>query len=286
MKNCIILFVLFFCTRIVFSELIYFSGETPDNHYELFRYDTSTQELAQLTDLKGFISGFDFSEDGKKIYFGLLSTMNNGLYVLQLESKEIYPLLIDQHNNRQPCVIDEEKIIFVSYRKNKESLFILDLKTLEIEPFIVLEGYEFSPVISPNKALMAFVHSNDTYEHDGQLYLYHMHTGEMINLSGDVSGDYAPSFSPDSKEIIFSSYRERGQQAIFSINISSKEVKKITPFYSTTDRFPVYDSKGEWIYFTILKGTYKIARMKRDGSHREFLNFFPDDLNVGSILVK
>jgi len=286
MKTIIFLFLLFFFTLVVFSEIIYFSGETPDNHYELFMYDTFTNDLVQLTDLKGFVSGFDFSKDGNKLYFGLLSTMNNGLYELNLKNGGIKPLLVDRHDNRQPCVIDEEKIIFVSYRNKKESLFILDLNTMEFDPFILLEGYEFSPVISPNKQLLAFVHSQDTYEHDGQLYLYNMITKELKNLSGDNFGDYSPAFSPDSKEIIFSSYRERGQQAIFSFNISSKEVKKITPFYSTIDRFPVYDKTGEWIYFTILKGKYKIARMKKDGTQREILKIFPDDLNAGSILVK
>ena len=116
---------------------------------------------------------------------------------------------------------------------------------MEIEPFIVLEGYEFSPVISPDKKYLAFVHSKDTYEHDGQIYLYNMITKEMKNLSGDNLGDYSPSFSPNSKRIIFSSYRERGQQAIFSLNISSEEVRKITPFYASTDRFPVFEKNGD-----------------------------------------
>ena len=283
-----LIWIVFFLslTSIGLSEIIFFSGETPKNDYELFKYDTSTSELTQLTQLKGFISGFDFSEDGQKLYFGLLSTMKNGLYELHLKNGEIKPLLVDQHDNRQPCVIDEGRLIFVSYRSKKESLFLLDLNTMKIEPFIVLEGYEFSPAISHNKQLLAFVHSENTYEHDGQLYLYNMTTKEMNNLSGEHFGDYSPSFSPDSQEIIFSSYRERGQQAIFCLDISSGEVEKITPFYGTTDRFPVFDKDGEWVYFSTLKGKHKIARMKPDGSQREILEVYPNDLNTGSFLLK
>lgn len=280
----IFLFVLMFTSLL--SEIIYFTGETSENDYELFMYDEKNNELSQLTKLKGFVSGFDLSEDGQRIYFGLLCTEKNGLYELNLKNGEIKPILVDRFDNRQPCVINKDQLIFVSYREKKESLFLLDLNTLEIEPFIVLEGYEFSPVLSPDKQFLAFVHSEDTYEHDGQIILFDMQTGEMKNLSGNVHGDYSPAFSPNSKEIIFSSYRERGQQAIFSLKLSSGEVKKITLFFGTTDRFPVFDSKGDWVYFTTLKGTYKIARMKKDGTQREILNFYPEDLNIGSIIIK
>src|SRR6056297_2811923 len=274
-RYCMILYLFF--TILAFSEILYFSGETPENDYELFMYDTTTNKISQLTHLKGFISGFDLSEDGQKVYFGLLSTQKNGLYELNLKSGEINPVLVDSFNNRQPCVIKKDKLIFVSYREKKESLFLLDLNTFEIEPFIILEGYEFSPVLSPDKQLLVFVHSEDTYEHDGQMFLYDMNTREMKNLSGDVLGDYSPAFSPNSQEIIFSSFRERGQQAIFRMDLTSTKTEKITNIFGTTDRFPVYNKSGDWIYFTTLKGTYKIARMNSKGSDREILNVYPDD---------
>ena len=286
MKESVLVFLLVLMFNSLLSGIVYFTGETPENDYELFMYDTKIDELSQLTALKGFISGFDLSEDGQKIYFGLLSTEKSGLYELNLKSGEIIPVLVDRFDNRQPCVVNKDKLVFVSYREKKESLFLLDLNTFEIDPFIVLEGYEFSPVLSPDKQFLAFVHSEDTYEHDGQLFLYNMQTGEIKNLSGDVLGDYSPAFSPDSKEIIFSSYRERGQQAIFGMNMATGKVTKITPFYGTTDRFPVYAEDGIWIYFSTLKGTDKIARMKPEGTEREILDFYPDDLNVGSILIQ
>jgi len=286
MKSLICVVLIISTAVCLFSEIVYFNGETAENHYELHMFNSLTGVATCLTDLNGFISGFDFSVSSDKIYFGLLSTDKNGLYELVLKTGEINPVLVDGYKNRQPCVIDEDTLLFVSYRKNRESLFLLDLKDAEVKPFIVLEGYEFSPVISPNKQLLAFVRSIDTYEHDGQIYLYNRITGEMSNLSGKSTGDYSPSFSPDSQMIIFSSYRERGQQAIFEMNIEKGSVRKVTPFFGTTDRFPVYDQSGEWVYFTTLKHKYQLARMKRDGSDREIFNVFTNDLNIGTIIIQ
>lgn len=125
----------------------------------------------------------------------------------------------------------------------EDALFIIDVESGDEKK------YEFgfkalsSAAWSPDGKYIAFVAS---VGEQPDIYLFNVATEEVTHLTDDIFGDMHPAWSPDSKTIYFTSNRgdnisERftrlnfkmwtydvDQSDIYSINVESKEIKRLT----------------------------------------------------------
>ncbi len=117
---------------------------------------------------------------------------------------------------------------------------------------------------SPDSNYIAFLGSN---AHQSDIYIYNFKTKEVTNLTNDIFSDYLPSWSPDSKTIVFSSDRgsltkntfpqdgynmaklDSYQMDLFSINIESKKITRLTDWQFSDEKSAVFSSDGKEIIF-------------------------------------
>ena len=94
-----------------------------------------------------------------------------------------------------------------------------------------------------------------------------------IRFTHSPGDDWYPSWSPDSKYIIFSSWREGGE--IYRIDVDGSNLINITN-NSFQDWASVYSVDGEKIYFTSYRnGSEEVCVMDADGSNQTCLTSNP-----------
>lgn len=132
---------------------------------------------------------------------------------------------------------------------------------------------------------LAFVAHNST---QSDIYIYNLKTNELINLTNDIFSDNDPIWTPDSKKIIFTSDRENyinpsmipsdfmmsnhnyKQLDLYIINTETKEIKRLTDWPFSNERYPVVSPDGKEILFISdkngINNIYKKSIAKADSS--------------------
>jgi dipeptidyl aminopeptidase/acylaminoacyl peptidase len=108
------------------------------------------------------------------------------------------------------------------------------------------------PQVSPKGDLVAFTITDmDTTANRGntQIYLVPLAGGEMRQLTNDENSSASPRWSPDGEKLAFISARD-GQDQIWTIDISSGALTKITHLSAGAGGDPVWSPDGNWIAFT------------------------------------
>ena len=118
-----------------------------------------------------------------------------------------------------------------------------------------------------------------SFAKDGNSDIYTMNLKSRVveQLTSHPSIDTSPSFSPDSRFVVFNSDRS-GFQQLYVMRSDGRKVKRISRgkgLYGT----PVWSPRGDLIAFTkIYKGKFYIGVMRTDGSGERLLteNFYQE----------
>jgi Tol biopolymer transport system component/DNA-binding winged helix-turn-helix (wHTH) protein len=107
-------------------------------------------------------------------------------------------------------------------------------------PFPVGQG-DWSPDSSQ------FVHELRTANHSGQIFLFTIKTLQNVPLTDNQSLNADPSFSPDGKQIVFVSDRDKNVN-VYVMQTDGSNLRRLTndPFF---DSFPVFSPDGTQIAF-------------------------------------
>jgi len=90
-----------------------------------------------------------------------------------------------------------KKIALATKAGEQDAIMFVDVETGATEKLsFALDGI-FSVDWSPDGDRLVFI-GNQDYRSD--VYVYHLKTGELINLTNDVFSDADPSWSPDGKK--------------------------------------------------------------------------------------
>ena len=92
-----------------------------------------------------------------------------------------------------------------------------------------------------------FVHQVKVAHDKTEIFLYMLATGEDLKLTGAGDSAADPSFSPDGKQIAFTSFRD-GNAEIYVMNADGSNVRRITN-HPAFDNYPVFSPDGTQIAF-------------------------------------
>ncbi|MBA3867580.1 MAG: PD40 domain-containing protein [Anaerolineae bacterium] len=116
------------------------------------------------------------------------------------------------------------------------------------------------------------------YTRGGEIYILNLETGISDNLTQNPANDDAPVWSPDGRQIAFSSQRDSDMAEIYLINSDGSHLQRLT-HNDVWDAPPIWSPDGTQIAFMSQKGSgyYLLVLDIRDGSIRDIA---PDLENV------
>lgn len=167
-------------------------------------------------------------------------------------------------------------IAVAASRSDRADIYLVNLDGTNPQK-IVSGGMNTDPVFSPDGGSIAFVSDRDG---DEDLYLYNITTREVRQLTRNTAEDFAPSFAPDGKVLVFvSNMDEELKWEIYTINIESGRIARLTN-NEYWDGFPKFAAGGQSIVFSSKRGKSEdIYVMRRDGGGVELLYSSPADDN-------
>ncbi len=174
-------------------------------------------------------------------------------------------LVSDKYKNSFPCfLVDGSKIVFASSRKNIEEsivsnnsgIFVVEVESGKETQVVSEEFDNYLPSFSPDGRKIVFLSRRRDNNNDGVINNLDNPGIYVINIDGTdekciVKDEYSnkyPSFSPDSRQIIFTSWRGNNS-GVYIINTDGGYEKQIvTDAYDNT--FPSFSPTGQRIVYT------------------------------------
>jgi Tol biopolymer transport system component len=176
---------------------------------------------------------------------------------------------------------DGTKIALAAKRSGYDVIYIIDVDTedSEILPFRK-DGIQ-SVAWSNDGDKIAFVAHNP---HQSDIYLYSFSTSQVRNLTNDIFSDVDPAWSHDDKKIFFASDRNDNlnsyalpdsfristhnysQKDIYSIDLESMIIERITDLPYSDETSPIADADGrELLFVSDLNGINNIYKISLIG---------------------
>jgi len=159
---------------------------------------------------------------------------------------------------------DDKKIAISAKSDGYDVIYIVDVESGDkISLPIQLDGIN-SLAWSPKGKRIAFIGHNAK---QSDIYTYNLYTKRLRNLTNDIFTDKDPSWLPNGTKILFTSDRKRNlrigpmpkkfkiynynlnQDDIYSININSLKIKRITNTPNVTESYPIAGPSGKEILF-------------------------------------
>jgi len=221
----------------------------------------------KLTGNAEFNTNPSFSPDGKRIAF--ISDRNgyNDLFVMNADGSNQESILhlrigraldvIHSEGHAISWSPDGKKIAFVGEKKEKEYLYIINLRKRKLEKLRLPMEVLRSPCFSHRGDKITFVGMQGGIN---DLYLVDLKGKNLVNLTADEFDDDYPVFSPDDKKIVYVSEREK-QKDLFLLDGENLETSRLTS--TPEDEInPSWLPDGDSIvYIGDYGGIYNIYRM-------------------------
>lgn len=199
----------------------------------------SGQKTNDFEELHLLTPGIAWSPDGKKIALAVKAGAHDAIMIVDVES-----------GHKEKIEIDLDGIFSVAWSKDGTTLAFVGVKTPQSD-----------------------------------IYTYNLETKELQNLTKDIFSDRDPVFSPDGKTIYFSSDRgdilspsmlpenfkmwnfDYGQTDLYSIDISTRAIRRITAQPNGSKSSPVLSPDGKKIiYISDINGINNIYVQSLDSA--------------------
>jgi hypothetical protein len=118
-----------------------------------------------------------------------------------------------------------DRLAYFARTEKQKSLILQNMVSGTIEQRVALDVDEpESPNVHPSGRLVAFSALRNAV---GDIYTVNLDTLEVTNLTNDAFADYAPTFSPDGKFLLYVS-RISGNEKLFRFDLDSKKKTQLT----------------------------------------------------------
>ncbi|MDD0853890.1 hypothetical protein HBN50_12330 [Halobacteriovorax sp. GB3] len=242
-----------FNSKITFVSDVYSSAAQGSKTTELFIMDFDGRNVKKLTNHRGVVLSPAFSKDGQQIIYSLIQSnvsksRNVALRLYDLNTKSD-TLLSNKGGINSGAVFtpDGESIILTLSHVGNAEIFEMNLKTRKLRRITRSYSPDVDPSISVDGSLMTFLSGRP-----GKPMIYTMDPSgieknvKRISYIGRFNA--TPRFSPDGKEIAFSSWLDQ-RFDIFRINSDGTGLSRLTKDFGSNED-PTYSNDGEFIAFS------------------------------------
>lgn len=241
-----------FNSKIVFVSDVY-SKKGRDKTTELFIMDFDGNNMKKLTSHGGVVLSPAFSHDGRKILYSLINTKvsktrNVALRMIDLDSGA--DTLISNRagiNSGAVFMPDGNSIALTLSHVGNAEIFVMNLQTQALTRLTQHYAPDVDPSISVDGTLMTFLSARP-----GKPMIYTMdprgEERDVKRISYVGRFNATPRFSPDGKEIVFSSWLDE-RFDIFRINSDGTGLSRLTKDFGSNED-PTYSNDGQFIAFS------------------------------------
>jgi Tol biopolymer transport system component len=191
-----------------------------DPHMDIFEANPDGTGLKRLTETPGYDAEGSYSPDGKYIVFCSNRDGNLELYVMDADGKHVRQLTHAPHcyNGGPFFSPDGKRVIFRSDRKKKDFLqiYVINADGTGERALTDNEGVNWGPYWYPDGKHIVYAaadHSNPTVRPNYDLWWLNVDTGKKVRLTFAPGADVLPVFSPDGKQLMWTSTRDGRQPA-------------------------------------------------------------------------
>jgi len=181
---------------------------------------------------------------------------------------------------------DGRRIAYVSFEKNKPSIWVQEVFTGRREKLTSFKGINGAPAWSPDGQFLALTLSKDG---NPDIFVMDLRRRTLRALTRHWAIDTEPAWSPDGKQIVFTSDRG-GSPQIYRVSVNGGDVERLT-FEGKYNARASYAPDGRYLTMvTRLNGDYRIGtldtrngelRILSDGDLDESPSFAPN----GSMII-
>lgn len=240
---------------------------------ELYMMDFDGLGVVRLTTHNGTVISPAISNDGTKVLYSLIREgvrrRNVNLYVMDLTTRR-FSLLSSRKGINSGAVFlpgDKEILLTMSHSGNSE-IYKMELATKKLTAVTRHYAIDVDPSINKNGDLMAFLSGRA-----GKPMIYTLdprgREKDVKRISYVGRFNATPRFSPDGKEIVFSSWLDN-RFDLFRIDSNGLNLSRLTKNFGSNED-PTYSKDGQFIAFSSkrvlskYKAVQNVYIMDRDG---------------------
>ena len=248
----------------IFNSKIVFisdrSSRTKDIEKELYLMDFDGRRVEKLTNFRSIVISPAVAPDNSKIMFSLIASKKEVSRERVRTIKNIDLKMYDLRTKRVSTISDRPGInsgaifssngemvyLTLSFSGNAD-VYELNMATGRMGKITSHYGDDVDPSITRDGSLMTFL-SNRA----GRAHIYTMDPSETeknvkrISFVGQFNA--TPRFSPDGKEIVFTSWVDNGFD-LYRISSDGNNLVRLTKDFASNEE-PVFSPDGEFIVFT------------------------------------
>ncbi len=266
--------------RSIFQSKILFvsdrTGSRKNPKKELYIMDFDGNNRKQLTFHGGTVISPAISKDRSRVLYSLIRNVNEkkkrNINLRMLDLKTGKDTLISQRKGINSGAVfmpnDENKIVLTLSHSGNAELYIMNLRSGSLKRLTKHYSPDVDPSISVDGTRMAFLSGRP-----GAAMIYTSYTSGLEKSVKRISfvGQYnaTPRFSPDGREIAFSSWLDN-RFDIFRIDADGNNLSRLTKDFGSNED-PSYSNDGQFIAFSSqrvlsrTKAVQNIYIMDRDG---------------------
>lgn len=240
---------------------------------EIYMMDFDGKNVSQVTNHGGIVLSPSMSSDGRYLVYSLISNSgkkrNNDLYLMDMRTREARMLSNKEGVNSGAVFLANGKSIALTLTvSGNAEIYEMDIDSKETRKITNHFSSDVDPSITADGTLMTFLS-----DRPGKAMIYTMDPRgtesnvKRISFVGQFNA--TPRFSPDGKEIVFSSWLDNSFD-LFRISSDGQGLSRLTKDFGSNED-PTYSNDGEFIAFTSqrvlsrTKADQNIYIMDRDG---------------------
>ena len=230
---------------------------------EIYMMDFDGKNVNQITNHGGIVMSPSMSSDGKFLVYSLITNgkgkRNNDLYLMDMRTKNSSILSSKEGvNSGAVFLAGGKKIALTMTISGNAEIYEMDIESRETRKITNHFAPDVDPSVTPDGSLMTFLS-----DRPGKAMIYTLDPRgtesavKRISFVGKFNA--TPRFSPDGKEIVFSSWLDNSFD-LFRISSDGQGLSRLTKDFGSNED-PAYSNDGEFIAFTSQR---VISRVKID----------------------
>jgi TolB protein len=219
---------------------------------EIYMMDFDGKNVSQVTSHGGIVLSPSMSSDGRFLVYSLISSNDrkrtNYLYLMDMKTRQAKPISQKEGiNSGAVFLAGGNSIALTLTASGNAEIYEMDLGSGETRKITGHFSSDVDPSITSDGSLMTFLS-----DRPGKAMIYTLDPRgteknvKRISFVGQFNA--TPRFSPDGKEIVFSSWLDNSFD-LFRISADGQGLSRLTKDFGSNED-PTYSNDGEFIAFT------------------------------------